>query len=265
MNNFYIKWAILSIKRNIKSISFWTIIVIFCLISSLFVYVGNKQKNDVNVLIYVEDSDIGFKIADNLYDNDISGFNFTPVNSRDEMETLIIRGEAPCGLIFTEEFDDAIKNNDPDGEIVIRMSSDSFDGYLVEEIVYPYILTEGGDVLLKNYLEDYDEDKEAIDYAIDSYHEIQSNMGLNIYKVIEIDTEDISESGNLSLDYKKICYLILITISIIFIAWNEYKNSYSLYKSLSKIKRTVLCFEYSVITIAMISVAYLLSGIFVKY
>ena len=221
-------------------------------------YVEKKRSDKVDVLLLVENSEAGEKIAESLLERDSLGFVYTFVPTREDMEVAIVRGKAPCGFIFTEDFDEAVKRGEPDGEVLIYQAADSTVGYTIKEVVYPEILSLAGSRIMSDYLEQIDADSEAADYVVNSYQKIQESSNLRIFDSAYVDVEDDASgentSGKSDLTVTRMLTALLLLVLTLVSCFENLKECEGFFKVVSKQKRMLLSVISACTTLCMICV-----------
>lgn len=248
----YFKWSILQLKRNIVSLTFWGVTAVLLIAFGICSYVEKRHSDDIDVLMCSENSELGDKVIKKLASDGVDGFVYHIVDDREEMEVLIAKGEATCGFVFTEDFDDAVREMKPDGEVLLLQAADSLDGLTIKEVIYPAILTVSSDVIVGNYLEEIEAEDEAKELVLTELDEILSTKSLKIFEYVNIEDKNgtVKEKGNST----PVTFLIMTSLLIasVFVAVIEdYKLNNSFFRALKKRKVMLLCMESAVIDFAM--------------
>lgn len=255
----YLKWFFLQIKHNIRSFSFWLVVTILVITYYTCGYVEKGYSEAIDVLLCSEDSKNGDNIIESLQENATEGFVYSVVDSREAMEIAIIRGEATCGFVFTQELDEAIAKNDPDGEIIMLQASDSIDGYTVREIVYPAVLECSDSVILDRYLEKIDASDESKSAVLATYETILADKNLSIYDVINIE----DEKGKTAIEKKSgsvttIIMIVAILLMTIITITEEYSSNAGFFRAVKKKVARKLCMESALVNAVMMGVVWLI-------
>ena len=222
-------------------------------------YVEKKRSDKVDVLLLVENSEAGEKIAESLLERDSLGFVYTFVPTREDMEVAIVRGKAPCGFIFTEDFDEAVKRGEADGEVLIYQAADSTVGYTIKEVVYPEILSMAGSQIMRDYLDQIDADSEAADYVVNSYQRIQDSSNLRIFDSAYVDVEDNdvqpdSSRGKSGLTVTRVITVVLLCILTLISCFENLKECEGFFKVMPKGKKILLSIISACTTLCMICI-----------
>lgn len=249
----FLKWAEACIKINLRDVIFWLTASLCIFAGGLFSHISQKQMEEVEVLLCIEDSELGQVVADMIEYEKPQGFTFTIASNRDEVMQSVIRGEAPCGFVFTEDFDRAVKEASFDGEVILYTLSGSLDGYLIKEIIYPYILTISGETLLKQYMEENGAQREAVSFVTDIYKEFLEKREVKIYRHIALGQEEngSAKAGNNILKMAFISIsLLMFCLSII----ECYIRNKRFIKAFNRANRILLPMEYALIRVLMLGI-----------
>ena len=257
----YIKWGLLQIKHNIKSFSFWCVVVILILTGFICGYVEKEHSEELDVLLCSEDSSTGDRVIDYLLDSQMEGYNYQVLNSRDDIYTAIARGQATCGFVFTEDFDEAIRKMKPDGEVLLYQAVNTLDGYTLREVIYPAILTCSSDVLFASYLDKVSDDAAASEDVLEEFNNIMATKSLKIYDVVSLDGDDsiagVKPDSRLSLF---IMMGLLIVSTIITVAEGFGVNA-AVFRAMKKKRVYLLSLVSAAINLIMLLIPVMISMI----
>lgn len=185
-----LNWIWMTIKRNIKRPTFWMMAILLVVARIMLGYIEERHGDNIEVLVCSEDSDKGDEIIERLVAGSDYGVTYRICDDREEMEVAIIRGESPCGLVFTEELDDIDVSDDPDGEIIMYQSADSTSGFTIKEIIYPAVLHSLSGDMLGEYLNDLDMQREDSDFILERYDAILDSTAIKIFDVNTLETDN---------------------------------------------------------------------------
>ncbi|MBQ0028169.1 MAG: hypothetical protein KBS96_06150 [Lachnospiraceae bacterium] len=259
------KWAVLQIKRNIMSLTYWGVTIVLLLTFWICSYIERRYSEDIDVLLCSEDSIVGERVIERLIDDNIDGFRYSILDDADSMYAAIARGEATCGFVFTEDFDDAVKAMDPDGEVLLLQSSDSIDGITVREVVYPAILTCSSEVILGNYLDEVDASDEAKGEVLRKLDEILSAKSLKIYDFVNIEAEDLNKDKDNSSNVSFIIMTILLCVSVFIAGLEDYKVNNAFFKAFGRAERILLSIVSGIVNLCMFIVPLLIIYLGILY
>ena len=235
----YIKWALITLKRNICSVSFWVLALLMVVLIYSLGFAFDKGSENMTVLLYSENSEAGEEIIEYLTKQEDMGYSFAAVDSVEDIRTSVIRNEACCGYVFTEGLDEAIHAQKYNEEIICIASADSMEAYITGEIVYTAVLDKFGDSIFKAYLEGEALEAETAGYAVDRYLDIKSDRNFGIYEVKTVDT---------GTDNKTQESIAVLTWSLIFIcslmrSFLERHRLQNLYKALDVYKKCLFSIQ----------------------
>lgn len=221
MNNMYLKWAVLQLKKNIMQVSFWILILIIIAATYVMKTVSYNHDSAVKVLIYPEDNKYSKLLCDNLIDSEYEGYIFEKSESIENIEKQIARGNVNVGIVITEEIEETISSGEFDDQIKIYQAPDSVNGYLLEEIIFPNVIALCSNSMVEKYLYDKvpDIDKQYVNGIKERNEYLSSNMSMDIYNIknIDVNSTDFDEKSE---SHNMLTYVILAIAVIIWILTN---------------------------------------------
>ena len=243
MPNFYLKWFLIQFKNNFKSVGFYFSIVLMIIATWLFNQIGDKLYEDIKVLLYNEATDETNIVVQELLNESIDGYSFTTATSRAEIESDVLKGKASVGVIFHEGLNQAIASGEFKGQVEIIQPVGSAEGYVLREILFPYIQKAAAYSTLKGYIESKDKDipKDIEDRILKQNEDFISDSELSIFKVIETDT--LSADSVAMLSFEKIFVALLIFIALAMSLHDVIASDSDFYKVRGKAERIVLIVE----------------------
>lgn len=247
-----IEWIKLNIKQCVLKISFYVMVACMALFIYLLSCMSANNHRDVNVLMMCEDGKTGRDLAEELIKEAPEGYDFSFVESEDEIIRLVTSGEADCGIIFPHDLDFRLsKGKDA---VKFYQYSGGTAGYTVREVVFPHLLKRVSNDLIENYIDEQDRNtpqsiKSAIKKANDTFVQ---KTDINIFTIKEIESSSEKEAKSASIKSFIIC-LISIIIAMIMIAESEHENS-NYYKSLKKSERIKRRIEAASVRVVLIFV-----------
>lgn len=276
MNNKYLKWAILSVKRCLLRGTFYLSLLVMILTVLIIGQVEKNRNGELRVILYSEDEVLGNQVTDRLIalknnkknSEFTSKISFEKVKSEDVLKTEIIRGEAICGLFFEKDFTKNALSDFPDEDIVIYMSADSVEGYAIREIVFPYIVECMGPDMLEGYLKEneielsVDERTAIIDRCLD----ILKTQELSIFKVEDIDIPDEGEENAHDTPLSILPFFVavmFIIVTVVSVFEGNAQNK-ALFSKITLFDRIVFMCEQTIISVGIqlcvVSLLLLLQG-----
>lgn len=249
----------LKMCQTLSSFSFWLMIVLSVITLFLLKSISAQNSKDVRVLLYNDDSEIGEEIIEKLLNLDTDGFDFEECSSEDEASEKVRRSEVACAIVFNDDLDKGIKKGKIKKDVIFYQSAQSTSGYLVREMVFPFILEALSDKLLENYIlennvlesDKTDSDETASDgtaSAVDALDEVlkavadgnsdfRNNTDINIFNTIEIDA--VRNDKSIDIDIVWGIMLWLLFAATLFSEVESEKSNAAVYKAVGRSERLI--------------------------
>ena len=227
-------WVKLNIKQCFREMSFYVMLASTALVIYLLSCISVQNRRNVNVLMVCEDSEVGGSIGDELIEEASLGYDFSYVDSREELIRRVTTGEADCGIVFESRLDSKIDRGELRGAVAFYQYSGSSAGYLVREVVFPHLLKRVSNRLIEDYISEQDSGtpRAITDLIKQSNDDFVKETDISIFTIEEIERH--SKNGESSVSYRG-CVIAFISIfaTIIMVAENE-RNNHNYYKALKK-------------------------------
>lgn len=263
------KWIWFSVKRNLKSIPFYLMLLILIVTYVVMSDIEARHSDEMEVLLYTEASDYGQNIIDRLTGVKSEGnIVYSIAKNEDDLKSRVIKGQAICGIVFKKGLDEAIKSNDPDGEIVLCMPPDSVNGFIIREAVYPYVMQCMSKDILERYLKRKEPDlpQDELETILTSYEEKLNSTTVEIFNTAIIDTDseniEVKELPKEGMISKTVLVIILLLFAIISYEMEMKADKYY-FKCHKQKDRYLLCSVSTIVTIGMLFSVFLIALVFI--
>lgn len=246
---------------------------VFILLPEVVGNVGGTAE----ILICPGETECGSFCTDRLTGNPPDGFVFFQEDDPDRLINMVMTNEVSCGVIFDRDGSEGEMSagdgtlnpvgSDDSGEVqvIIYQSEGSADGYVIREILYPYMAAFRAPAELKNYVSSKQSltgitDAGAAEYAGERYEKYYNGMELSIYELrypegAEPIPEDVygSTSGNRTGDKRErlLVYIIFIFSMTLLIILDTSRTDRAFYSAFRLRERVILGTEKVVINVVM--------------
>ncbi|MCR5266959.1 MAG: hypothetical protein K6E16_00385 [Lachnospiraceae bacterium] len=187
----HLKWILLSIKWNLKSITFWMLPLSLLLLLLLLHYLSLKHEDSNLVLFETGGSKKAEAVMDQLMRDPYHGFDLERAESEESLREAVYRSEALGGVIFTEDFDAAIETGEMRESVLLLSPPDSTVSIVLRELLFPCILENSSPAMLSSYLKEYSHAPSE-----DSYRTVMENNSrlidtwdIGLFRLTEVDVK----------------------------------------------------------------------------
>jgi len=177
---FYVKWALICVKRNIRRIAFWLLIFVCAFSLMLVISINRNRSGEKRVMIYNEGSMLGEEVIDNLLKSPYEGYLFEMTDSEEGAVNEVTEGKALCAVVIRDFSDTGKSSSD---SIVIYEADGTTEGYLIKELIYPNLLEAISPYLMRDYLEQngIEENSDAGKFIVHKSVSINEARKINIF------------------------------------------------------------------------------------
>ena len=213
MTGLYFRWIIIQLRSSLRNISFYLMTSLLAVVFILLPEVVGNVVGTAEILICPGKTECGSFCTDRLTGNPPDGFVFFQENDPDRLIKMVITNEVSCGVIFERDGSEGVMSAEDgasehagsvdSGEVrvIIYQSEGVTDGYVVREILYPYIAAFRAPAELKQYVGSVQalsgvSAPETAEYAAERYEKYYNGMELSIYELRQPEgAERMPEDG----------------------------------------------------------------------
>lgn len=263
----YFLWFYLLIKRLLKKIGVWIIIVIIPIIFNIYTHGKSSDNNEsMRVGLILEDNDeISQKTVEKLINGDFS-VNFYIEDSRDKLIYDINNEKTICGYIFSENLTNKLDTLNIKGCIKVVVSSSDFMSSMINEMVFSELFkTYGGNIAINN-IETSEifgvYNKEAIASLEDKYslyNDSDKTFHIDFKNVDGIDNMQSDVQNNVEFSIKGIIAIIVVIAGLTGCVWWNYEKKRGMFKAMREIQCYIGAFLYVVTVTFPIAVSGLIT------
>lgn len=245
MKRMELRYIVLSIKQNLVSPSFYLLCILLALGMLLSKAIMNKYSEGVPVLYVNEGDEKSSEIVESLKDNSPEGFEFIEEEDEENLVDKVMRGEAACGLIISDEI----------LPIEFYKYAGSPDAYVVKEYVFSVLQSECSNDSLLKYLNETDAniEIEVKDEILKLNRQYIDGIKLDIFKVIEL--EDNREKLQ-TKDSGKVVDILVLIIAFLLISADTLSSDREFYSYFNKGKAICLKTEKCLVNFLMLILVY---------
>ena len=233
----HFQWIRLSVKQNIKSITFWMLLASMVSLLMMFRFMMLSRIDSGRVLVCTNGSARAEKVIDDMEMMKYHGFTFERADDPEEMKLAILRSEALAGVEFTSE----------NGQVILYSSPDTAVNVVLREYLFPAILKEESSQILSKYVENTGKTSSDPAYKVvmDAQRKYTDNWRIDLLDVNEVDTK---ESGvHHTNTYNTFAFGLLIMIVFVLTLIEQKRMYTGLWRGITNIKRICFIAEGAVI------------------
>ncbi len=149
-----LKWMYLSVKWNLKSITFWMLASSAILLLMMLYHLSLAREDTGRILVYTGDSKQAKEVVSELTEDAYHGFDFEATESVEALQDAVYRKEALAGIEFTDRFDAAVAGGVPEESVILYSGSDTAVNVILKELIFPCILQASSPAILSSYLKE---------------------------------------------------------------------------------------------------------------
>ncbi len=228
------KWLLLSVKQNLKSITFWMLTVSFLLLLFMLRYLTLAHEGTNRVLVYTGGSEKAEAVMSALEADEYQGFDFERTQSIEDLKEAVYRSEALAGVVFTDRFEQSVKTGETDGQVILYSTPDTAANVLLKELLFPCILQTESPALLSAYLKSRSafDTAEADRFVIEKNNALTGTWNLQLFAVEEVP---MTASGPVrSLPYALLLFILLHLAVFVLTVFEEKKIHKGFLSSVAK-------------------------------
>lgn len=212
----HLQWIRLSVKHNIKSITFWLLLASMVALLTMFRYMMLSRIDSGRVLVCTNGSERAEKVIDDMRMMKYHGFTFEKTDDPEDMKLAILRSEALAGVEFTSE----------NGQVILYSSPDTAVNVVLREYLFPAILKEESPQILSKYVENTGKTSADPAYkaVMDAQRKYTDNWHIDLLDVNEVATK---YSGAAHTNTYNTLAFALLVIIVFVLALIEQKSMYT--------------------------------------